>query len=125
MATSNKNIVEKVNAAFADNNVDGFLGYCADDVTWSMVGDTTVKGKEEIRKWMKSMDMEAPAFTVDAVIADGDRVAAFGDMTMKNKEGKVVPYSYCDVYRFRDGKIVELRSFVVSTVPKAEAAGVA
>jgi uncharacterized protein (TIGR02246 family) len=115
MSGNNKAIVEKVNAAFAEGSVEGFLSFCADDVTWTMVGDTTVKGKDAIRQWMASMDMEPPQFTVAHVIAEGDFVTAHGDMTMKDKDGKVVSYAYCDVYRFRGDKIVELRAFVIKT----------
>ena len=89
MSASRKDIVEKVNAAFADNSVEGFLSFCADDVEWTMVGDKTVKGKDAIRKWMASMGPhEAPKFTVDTVIGEGDFVAAHGNMTMKDKDGK-------------------------------------
>lgn len=116
MSAQNKQIVEKVNAAFAENSVEGFLSFCADDVTWTMVGEKTVRGKDAIRKWMASMGgAEAPRFTVQNVIAEGDFVAAHGDMTMKEKGGKAVPYAYCDLYRFRGGKIVELNAFVIKT----------
>jgi ketosteroid isomerase-like protein len=122
MSASRKDIVEKVNAAFADNSVEGFLSFCADDVEWTMVGDKTVRGKDAIRKWMASMGPhEAPKFTVDTVIGDGDFVAAQGNMTMKDKDGKEVPYSYCDVYRFRGDKISELRAFVINTSGRSEA----
>jgi uncharacterized protein (TIGR02246 family) len=115
MSAIRKEIVEKVNAAFAENNLEGFLWFCADDVLWTMVGDRTVNGKDAIREWMAAMDFEPPEFTVDAVIAEGDFVAAHGDMIMKEKDGTTVPYSYCDIYRFRGDKIVELRSFVIKT----------
>ena len=49
-------------------------------------------------------------------------VAAYGDMTMKEKDGKTVPYEYCDIYRFQGGKIVELSSFVIKTEARAESA---
>ena len=52
IATDRKAIVNKVNEAFANNDVEGFLALCASDVVWTMVGDRTVKGKDEIRKWM-------------------------------------------------------------------------
>ena len=45
MSATNKEIVEKVNAAFAAGNTAGFLSFCAEDVAWTMVGDKTVKGK--------------------------------------------------------------------------------
>lgn len=115
MSEKHKEIVKKVNAAFADGNTEGFLEFCADDVKWTMVGEKPVTGKNTIREWMGSMEMEPPKFTVDNVIAEGDLVAAHGGMTMKNEGGKTVPYAYCDLYRFRNDKIVELTAFVMPT----------
>ena len=123
MSATNKEIVEQVNASFAEGGVEGFLSHCADDVVWTIVGSKTTKGKNAIREWMASMNVEPPKFTVDNIIAEGDFVTANGDMTLKDKDGKTVPYAYCDIYRFRDGKIVELNSFVVKTEAKAESAG--
>ena len=122
MSATNKEIVEKVNASFAEGSTEGFLSFAADDLTWTIVGEKTVDGKNQIREWMASMNMEPPKFTVDNIIAEGDFVTAHGDMTMKDKDGKTVPYAYCDIYRFRDGKIVQLTSFVVKTEAKADAA---
>jgi uncharacterized protein len=115
MVANTKDIVKKVNAAFAQNNMEGFLDFCADDVEWTMIGDTTKKGKESIREWMGSMPPEAPKFDVAHVVAEGDFVACFGDMTMQDEQKVEVPYSYCDLYRFKGGKIAELRSWVVKT----------
>jgi uncharacterized protein len=122
MSAKNKEIVERVNASFAEGGVEGFLSHCADDVAWAIVGNKTTRGKNAIREWMASMDMEPPKFTVDNIIAEGDFVTSYGDMTMKEKDGKTVPYAYCDIYRFRNEKIVELNSFVIKTVAKAESA---
>lgn len=121
MSEQNKAIVEKVNTALAKGDTEEFLSFCADDVKWTIIGEKSVKGKDKIRQWMASMAAEnsnLPDFTVDNVIAEGDFVAAHGDMTMKDKDDKSVPYSYCDVYRFRDDKIIELNSFVVKTEAK-------
>ena len=115
MPVKNKEVIEKVNAAFARGDVEAILSYCADDFTWTMVGEKPVKGKAAVREWMRSGPSEPPQFTVDAVLADGDFVTAFGDMTMKEKDGAVVPYSYCDVYRFSGDRIVELKAFVIKT----------
>lgn len=120
MSEKNKEIVKKVDAAFAVGNPEGFLSFCAEDMEWTMVGDKTVKGKDAIRKWLTSMDSDPPKFTVKNVIAEGNFVTAHGDMAMQDKNGKVVPYSYCDLYRFRDDKIVALSSFVIKTEAKHE-----
>lgn len=126
MSAQNKAIVEKINDTFRQNSIDGFLAYCDDDVEWTMVGEKTVKGKENIRSWMNSMHPpEPPKFDVARMIAEDDMVAAYGEMTMDENDQKDVPYSYCDVYRLRNGKIAELRSYVVklATAEKAKAAG--
>ena len=125
MSQKNKGIIEKVNAAFAKGSTEGFLSFCAEDVEWTMVGDTTVRGKDAIRQWMASMgDMEPPKFTVDNVIAEGNFATANGGMTMRDKDGKAVPFAYCDIYRFRNDKIIALSSFVTKTEAKYEASGV-
>jgi ketosteroid isomerase-like protein len=125
MSAKNKKIIQKVNASFGENNVEGFLSFCAADIVWTIVGEKTVAGKDAIRQWLTSMDMEPPKFTVANVIGEGDFVTAYGDMTMKDKQGKTVPYSYCDIYKFRGGEIVELRSFVTKTEPKYQTSGAA
>jgi len=127
MSEKNIEIVKKVNDAFLEGNFEGFLDYCSDDVQWTIVGDRTINGKEAIRQWMNSMEgEEPPKFTVaDPVFGEGDFVAARGDMTMKDKEGKTGDYSYCDIYHFRDGKIVELSSFVIKTEAKGKTSGAA
>jgi uncharacterized protein (TIGR02246 family) len=112
-AQQNKATIEKVNDAFRQNDTEAFLGFCTENVVWTMVGDVTVKGRDGIRKWMGSMPGEAPKFTIKQTVAEGDYVTCIGDMTMKNKDGEVVPYSFCDVYRFEGDKIAELNAFVV------------
>ncbi len=119
MSDQIKEIVEKVNASFENGDTEGFLSYCADDINWTMVGEKHVKGKEAVREWMKQMDgMEPPKFSVDNLIADGDTAVCSGNMTMKDMDSKTVPYGYCDIYRFRDGKIAVLSSFMVKTKSK-------
>jgi uncharacterized protein len=116
MSETNKEIVEKVNAAFAEGNSETFLSYATDDVMWTMVGEKTTNGKQAIREWMASMEgAEPPKFTVDNLIADGDMVAANGDMTMKDKDGKEGSYGYVDIYRFQGDKIAQLTSYIVKT----------
>jgi uncharacterized protein (TIGR02246 family) len=117
---ANKEIVQKINQSFADGNTEGFLSFCADDIEWTVVGEKKVKGKNEIRKWMASMGQDPPKFTVGAIIEEGDLVAAQGDMTMRDENKKTVPHSYCDIYRFRNGKVIELKSFVLKTDGKEQ-----
>lgn len=108
------NIVEKINAAFADNNIEGFLDYCSDDVVWTMVGHKTVNGKKEVRGFMDEMkSAEPPEFTVDRLFSTEDSAVCYGDMKMKDENGELTDYSYCDVYRFSGDKVTELLSYVI------------
>ena len=114
MALSKKDVIKHVDDAFARNDVERFLSFCDDDFVWTMVGSDPIKGKDAVRKWMASGPPEPPNFTVNTVVAEGDVVTSIGDMTM-TENGKTVPYAYCDVWRFRGDKIVELRAFVIKT----------
>ena len=121
MSEKNKKIVKEVNEAFASNRVEGFLKHCSDNIVWRMIGEKTTNGINEIREWMSQMEgAEPPKFTVDEIIADGDSVVCRGDMTMKDKEGVEGKYAYCDFYRFRNGKITQLDSYVIQLKAKAE-----
>lgn len=114
MSDKYRKIVEKVNAAFSEGNMDAFLELCADDIKWTIVSDQTVTGKEAIREFMKGTgDTEPPTFTTDEIIVENDSAVCYGQMTMKEKEGCVGSYEYCDIYGFKDEKISELRTFMV------------
>ncbi|HTH36761.1 MAG TPA: nuclear transport factor 2 family protein, partial [Pyrinomonadaceae bacterium] len=105
MSVKNKQIVEKVNAAFSENKPEGFLDACADNVEWTIVGDQSFKGKDAIRKFMSSMKgQEPPKFTVEETIAEGDSVVCYGTMKMADDKGIVGDYSYVDAYRFSGDK---------------------
>jgi uncharacterized protein len=115
MSNENKAMLEKGNAAISAGNYEGFLALCADDTEWTFVGDKTLKGKEAVRQWMAATYVEPPKFTVHHFIAEGEFVTAVGEITMKDQEGSADHFSYCDVWRFRGGQIVELRAFVIKT----------
>ncbi|WP_310486420.1 nuclear transport factor 2 family protein [Chamaesiphon sp. VAR_69_metabat_338] len=115
MSDKNKAILERGNAAIAEGNNEGLLSSCSDNTEWIFVGDKTLKGKEAVRQYMAATYIEPPKFTVTNLISEGDFVTALGDITLKDEDGKAVDYSYCDVWRFRGGQIIELRAFVIKT----------
>jgi uncharacterized protein len=115
MLEDNKAILEAANAAIAQGNYEGFLSLCADDTEWTFVGDKILKGKEAVRQWMVTEYVEPPLNIVANLIAEGDFVTALGDLKIKDEDGKATHYSYCDVWRFRGGKMIELKAFVVKT----------
>ncbi|MEJ7559610.1 MAG: nuclear transport factor 2 family protein [Pedobacter sp.] len=112
---SNKAILEKANAAVTRGDNEGFLSFCTEDTKWTFIGDQTLLGKEAVRQYMATAYIEPPVFMVESLIAEGDFVTAVGRITMKDKDGISVDYSYCDVWRFHEGKMAELKAFVIET----------
>ncbi|HVI48440.1 MAG TPA: nuclear transport factor 2 family protein [Chitinophaga sp.] len=115
MNLSNKEILEKANAAITEGDNEGFLSFCTDDTEWTFVGDMTLQGKEAVRQYMAKTYVEPPRFMVENLIAEGEFVTAIGKISMKNEHGKMIDYAYCDVWRFRDGKMTGLKAFVIET----------
>ena len=115
MSLNNKAILEKANAAVTAGDNEGFLSFCTDDTEWTFVGDQSLRGKEAVRQYMAKAYVEPPKFMVEHFIAEGEFVTAIGTISMKNEDGKMVDYAYCDVWRFRDGKMAALKAFVIET----------
>ncbi|MEL7589317.1 MAG: nuclear transport factor 2 family protein [Prolixibacteraceae bacterium] len=112
MSEKNKETLKKANAAIVLGDYEGFLKFCTDDTKWTFVGERILQGKEAVRQWMATAYIQPPKFKVALLIAENDFVTALGEITM-TEEGKTTQYSYCDVWRFRDGKMAELTAFVI------------
>jgi ketosteroid isomerase-like protein len=113
MRLNNKEILIKANSFVTAGDNEGFLSFCTDDVTWNFVGDKILKGKQAVREYITAEYVEPPKFDIESLIAEGDFVTAVGKISLKDKDDNVVDYSYCDVWRFRDGKMAELKAFVI------------
>ncbi|GAB3958552.1 hypothetical protein GCM10028805_53100 [Spirosoma harenae] len=113
MIETNKTILEKANMAIMQGDHEGFLAHCTEDTYWEFVGERTLLGKEAVRQWMATAYAEPPQFMVDQFIAEGDFVTAIGQICLNDETGETATYSYCDVWQFRDGKMAELKAFVI------------
>jgi ketosteroid isomerase-like protein len=113
MSLNNKEVLEKANACVTKGDNEGFLAFCTEDVKWEFVGDQTLNGKEAVREYMASTYKEPPKFDVENLIAADEFVVAMGNISLKDESGSLIHYAYCDVWRFRDGKIAGLKAFVI------------
>jgi ketosteroid isomerase-like protein len=120
MSEKNKAILDQANAAVARGDYEGFLAHCTDDVEWVFVGDTTPE-REGGRASVHEDDVRPAAPTSRSMTDRGPRLRhGTGDIRVKDETGKVVHSAYCDVWRFRDGKIAGLRAYVVESAERAE-----
>jgi ketosteroid isomerase-like protein len=110
---NNQEVLTTANAAIATGDYEGYLAFCAENSTWTFEGEQQLIGKEAIRQYMKRTYRTPPVFTTDKMIGSEDHVIAMGMITLLNAQGRPTKYSYCDVWRFKDGKMIELNAYVV------------
>jgi ketosteroid isomerase-like protein len=103
----------------------------ADDVVWRSVGPSDRlgfarpwHGRDGVRGFFDALDeeWEMISYKVGELIGQGDRVVALADVCFCHRQtGKLVATPKADVFRLRDGKIVEFCEFFDSAAV-AEAA---
>lgn len=113
MSLNNKLILESANEAITRGDYEGFLAFCSDDTVWTFVGEQTLRGKEAVRQYMAKAYIEPPKFMVETLISEGEYLTAIGTISLKDENGNLVDYSYCDVWKLRDGRLSELKAFVI------------
>ncbi|PWK78230.1 ketosteroid isomerase-like protein [Mucilaginibacter oryzae] len=109
---SNREILEKANEAFSRGDYEGFLTYCTEDTKWTYVGDRILDGKDKVREYLANAYDES-TFQINRYVESGDDLVAIGSIQLKDDRGKIVNYAFCDVWKFRDGKMAELNAFVI------------
>ncbi len=112
--TTNKEIIRKVNEGFSEGDTEKILSYVADDVRWDIFGMSTAMGKDEFRKELNNEAFEGlPVITIKNEIEEGNLVAVEGEVQCRKKGGGIFDAFFFDIYRLEDGKIKELRSYVI------------
>lgn len=113
MNLKNKEILQEANKAILAGDYEQYLSFCAEDTVWIFIGDQKLTGKSEVRKYMEKTYTEPPQFNVEHLVAEGELVIATGKISIKNEHGKMSTAQYCDVWKFKDGKMSELKAYVV------------
>lgn len=113
MHTTCKEVLQLANTALLDGDFEGFLRFCTDDTVWNFVGDRTLEGKAAVRDYMHATYGGPPEFEIHQMIEEGDVLTAVGEITLQDETGAAIRYAACDIWRFRDGKMAELRAFVI------------
>lgn len=107
-----KLILQKANACITAGDHEGFLNFCTPDTHWTFVGDRTLKGIDEVRAYMSEAYKEPPRFEVTLMIEEGKYLTAMGKISLLSENSEWTEYEYCDVWRFENGKLAELKAFV-------------
>lgn len=114
MKPQNKILLEELNKAFARNDTEFITEKVTDNITWNIVGDQTIEGKEAFIQALKNMAAEEPMeLTIHHIITHGKEASVDGIM---KKSDQNTAYAFCDVYTFsgfKNPKISEMTSYVV------------
>ncbi|MEJ7560742.1 MAG: nuclear transport factor 2 family protein [Pedobacter sp.] len=109
---TNKEILEEINEAIRSGNYDVIIEYCQEDTKWLFVGEHEINGREAVKEYIKDAYLAPPEFT-QHLFADGNYVIATGEISLVDAYRKWTKFSYCDIWKFEDGKIAELKAFVI------------
>jgi len=115
----NKNLLANVFAETAKSNGRPFVEALADEVTWTISGSTpwskTYAGKRAVLKELlgplNAQLAGGNTITASRIIGEGDLVVVEGRGHNRTKTGKPYANTYCWVFRFQDGKVVELTEY--------------
>lgn len=110
---TNKVLLKTANEALEKGDIDGFLSFCTDDTEWVFIGEKTLKGKEAVKQYLEEAYAETTQFTIERMIEEGDFVVQVGEISFENKNGEVESYLASDIWRFENGKMAELKAFVL------------
>lgn len=113
MSHDPKSVLSAANDAVKRGDHAAFLSHCTDDVVWRFIGDRIIEGKPAIKAYMDETYVHPPEFDVELMIAEGEHVVAIGRITLTDATGNRTTSDYADAWRLRDGKLAELRAFVV------------
>ena len=106
-------LLKDINAAFNNRDVDRIMSFFADDCTFLMARGPEpcgrrVHGKAEVRRVLADRFKVIPDMRwdhVDAFIA-GNHAVTVWVVTGRGADGETLNYQGCDLYEFRDGKIL-------------------
>ena len=110
---NNKQIVREIIDAFFLGDIEKALSFMTDDAQMEWPGAFALQpGKDVIRQFMQTMP-EIIASSVGDIVEDGDTVAGTGMLVTKFPDGEVKTSHFCDVYKFTEGKVMSISSYMI------------
>lgn len=110
---NNKEVfIRQFNNAFESRNIDAIVSMVTDNISWTVVGDRTVKGKYEFKAFLNGMNSNKMKFDIFSIITHGNEASCDGEIHIEGKP----KYAFCDVYKlsgFKNPLITSFRSYII------------
>jgi uncharacterized protein len=110
--------------AFYSGDLEGALACCSDDIDFVAHAPVDIlphmghrKGKAEVREMWQTVHSRYSGmrYEVPIIVTEGDKAAAYiRAFFRKRSNDRVVQIDIADFYRFRDGRIAEIRQIIDS-----------
>ena len=111
-------LLNEISAAFNSRDVDRIVSHFTDDATFWLArgpepGGRTLSGKAAIRKALADRFKVIPDMRWDHKehILAGDRAISVWTVRGTGADGEKLDYQGCDIYTFKDDKIVHKNTF--------------
>lgn len=102
-----KEFLKTINIAFAKGNSDFLIDCVTDNMTWNIIGDKKIEGKDEFAKVLETMKAKKVSeLILDSVLTHGKEGAVSGAIIMQNGEH----YGFSDFYEFSGAKASKIKS---------------
>ena len=126
-SSDNKQAIVNAYAAMAAGNPAPYLDLLSDDISITMFGDhrfaRTFKGRTDIYDNLFGPIREVLDGTirmnVTNALAENDTVIVEARGEARTKDGRAYKNTYCFVFRFESGKIIEIREYMDTQLVKA------
>ena len=113
MKTTNGQLQIKISKNFAKGDFEFTDMYLADDIRWNIMGENSIEGKEQVLEVSKMLHLENfPVITINNIVAEGDYVVIESTGKATTKNGKPYNQAYCDVFKFNEGKLKEVTTYL-------------
>lgn len=106
-----QNQQKEIAAAFSTGKFELVYDYLADDINWTVVGESKFSGKEAVIKNCKKtaayFNSVTTVFNIAHAIADNNKVAINGTAEFIRNNKRVAFIRACDVYEFNEAGFLQ------------------
>jgi uncharacterized protein len=118
MVASN-DLFKEISVEFAKGNLAYSQMYFAEDVQWNILGNETIRGKQEIIEVSKMQQLQSfPVITIKNIVGEGELVVVESTGEAKTRSGKPYNQTYCEVFRFNNGRLQEITTYLDTALSK-------
>jgi ketosteroid isomerase-like protein len=129
MPQNNRELVQGLYDCYLKGDLNGVLASFDEHIEWRTPGSSNLPtagvrhGRGEVREFFQLVTtlFDFQDFKIEAMLADGERVAVLGSDTIIMKgTGARIPMTWAHVYTIREGKVTRFHEYLDTATVAAE-----